>query len=226
MRKEKLVTEKYYHIYNRGVDKRNIFSNLKDVERFMDSIRLFSGELPIGSIRDYFLIPDAKRLEMEDMQKIVSVVQFCLNPNHFHLILKQEIDGGISEFMKRLQGGYTKYFNDKHKRSGSLLQGTFKSSNIEKEGYFELIHPYVMWNNKMHNIPEDKLYLVRSSLEEYKTGKYDLVDKVEAKNLLEMFGGMEKMSAHVREIISILRDCRGKGELKQEALEAFDFHEE
>ncbi len=223
MRKTPLVTGNYYHLYNRGVDKRDIFSDKKDVERFLISMGLFSGKQTIGSIRDFGSNPGAKHL---GEAKLVSIVQYCLNPNHFHLILKQETDGGISEFMKRLQGGYTNYFNERNSRSGSLLQGTFKSSYIEKEGYFELIHPYVMWNDKMHNIPENKLHLVRSSLSEYKTGKYDLVNKMEAENVLDMFGGMEKLSKHAREIISILREGRGKGVLKQEALEAFDFHEE
>ena len=62
---------------------------------------------------------------------LVQIICYCLNPNHYHLLLKEIKDGGISEFMKRVGGGYTWYFNNKHKRSGTLFQGRFKSVHIK-----------------------------------------------------------------------------------------------
>ena len=216
MRKEAFVTGSYYHIYNRGTDKRDIFADQKDVERFLLSMELFSNKIPTRSIQVILRDNSVGVGRLQKDEKLVSVVMYCLNPNHFHFLLKQEIDGGISEFMKRLQGGYTRYFNDNHKRSGVLFQGKFKSVFAEKENYFELLCAYVMWNNKMHNIPQNKLSLIRSSLSEYKNKNFYIVNEKEAEKILEMFSGFEKLSKHAQEIISILREGRNKSEISPE----------
>jgi putative transposase len=64
-------------------------------------------------------------------QKLVEIIAYCLINNHYHLILKQLVDGGISEFMKRIGTGYTGYFNCKYKRSVALFQGKFKSIHVD-----------------------------------------------------------------------------------------------
>ena len=124
MRKHPFISGSYFHVYNRGVDKRDIFMDEKDVERFLLCMKLFSYKDPVGSLelalREQKSFVDVRHLQIsENKKRFVSIVEYCLNPNHFHFILKQEIDGGISEFMKRLQGGYTRYFNDKNRRSGA-----------------------------------------------------------------------------------------------------------
>src|SRR4051812_33091994 len=131
MRKTDLVTGEHYHIYNRGVDKRSIFEDRQDLERFYQSIKEFNSLEPIGSIFE-------NSFEKErNTKKLVDIVCYCLNHNHFHFILRQRSENGISEFMKRL-GGYTWYFNNRHKRSGALFQGVFKSSHIDSDEY--LLH--------------------------------------------------------------------------------------
>src|SRR3989338_11360282 len=122
MNREPFSNSEYYHIYNRGVDKRMIFSDSYDVARFLKSMDLFNTVAPIGSLylQTFDKQPDPKR------KKLVDIVAFCLYPNHYHIILRQRIDRGIPEFMKRLNGGYTLYFNIKTKRGGSLFQGAFK----------------------------------------------------------------------------------------------------
>lgn len=206
MRKHPFVDNSYHHVYNRGTDKRNIFKSKKDIERFLVCMKLFLYSKPVGSVRDAIKLTDFGRLERGE--KIVSIVEYCLNPNHFHLVLKQEAEGGISEFMKRLQGGYTKYFNEKYKRSGVLFQGKFKSSYIEKEGYFELILAYVMWNYKIHNITIDKTSLIYSSEREYEDSNFDIIDEKEGLNLLDMFGDYKKFYKKSDEVISILKSRR------------------
>ena len=149
MRKNPLVTSLYYHIYNRGVDKRDIFMNKADLDRFVLSVKEFNTIDPIGSIKD-LMSSDVQRPERDKLQPLVSIVCYCFNPNHFHFILKQEVDGGISEFFKRLLGGYTKYFNLIHNRSGALFQGRFKSNLIDDDAYFLKIRPYVHLNYLIH----------------------------------------------------------------------------
>src|SRR3989344_1926000 len=123
MRKDPLITGLYYHIYNRGVDKRDIFMNEYDLKRFILSVKEFNTVEPIGSIKDLMLRKNSDvgrpKRPKQNLKQLVSIVCYCFNPNHFHFILKQEIDGGISEFFKRLLGGYTKYFNLIHNISCS-----------------------------------------------------------------------------------------------------------
>src|SRR3989344_438138 len=97
MRKESFAIGEYYHIYNRGVDKRKI-------------------------VQDKF---DSSKIKIH--KPLINIVAYCLNPNHFHMILEQIEDSGISKFMKRLAGGYSWYFNNRYKRSGTLFQGPFKA---------------------------------------------------------------------------------------------------
>lgn len=212
MRNHQFVDKSYYHIYNRGVDKRDVFSDEKDIKRFLLCMNLFNFKTPVGSVqlmsRENSSV-DVKRLQkVFGSEKLVSIVSYCLNPNHFHFILKQEAEGGISEFMKRLQGGYTKYFNEKHARSGSLFQGTFKSVHIDRDEYFKLILAYVTWNYKVHSIPKNKERLIRSSELEYQTKKFFIIEKTEAELVLDIFNGFKNFSKISNEVVDIIKQNR------------------
>lgn len=157
MRKVPFVEGEYYHVCNRGVDKRSIFQDREDLERFFQSIQEFNSIEPIGSI---FENSFDKRKKTD---KLVEIVCYCLNPNHFHFILRQLVENGISEFMRRL-GGYTWYFNNRHKRNGALFQGRFKSSHIDSDSYLRHVSVYVNLNNRFKGEP---YRLSKSSWEEY-----------------------------------------------------------
>ncbi len=204
MRKEPLATGEYYHIYNRGVDKRDIFSTARDLARFKESVKEFNRLDGIGSLRDRN--PEPKGLEIEP---IVAIVALTLNPNHFHFILKQLVDGGIAKYMQKLLGGYTKYFNEKNDRSGSLFQGTFKSKLIDDENYFRKIFPYTNSNYKVHDIPNSKKHLIFSSDKEYDTEDFNFVSKEEGLRILEIFENKNDFNRHCDEIISMIREERG-----------------
>ena len=160
MHKIKFTKDETYHIFNRGVDKRKIFSNQKDLDRFFKSMLAFNCVEPIGSLYEQSFQKDKIK------KPLVQFVAYNLLSNHFHFILKQVVEGGISEFMKRLLGGYTWYFNKKEKRSGSLFQGTFKSKYIDSDGYLLHASVYVNLNDK---IPLGGLTakLTKSSWNEY-----------------------------------------------------------
>ena len=215
MRKDSLVTNLYYHIYNRGVDKRDIFMNKKDLERFILSVREFNTIEPIGSIKEHLIKKDS---DVGRPNPLVSIVCYGFNPNHFHFILKQEVDDGISEFFKRLLGGYTKYFNLTHKRSGALFQGRFKSNLIDKDDYFLKIRPYVHVNYMVHEIPKEKKHLILSSEREYDTNNFVLVSKKEAKEVLDFYGGNENFKKECLNVISFVRAQRGLTSLLEEEL--------
>ena len=214
MRKNPLVTGLYYHIYNRGVDKRDIFMNKADLDRFALSVKEFNTVNPIGSIKDLML--KKKDSDVGRPNLLVSIVCYCFNPNHFHFIVKQEADGGISEFFKRLLGGYTKYFNLMHHRNGALFQGRFKSNLIDDDAYFLKIRPYTHLNYLVHNIPKGKEHLVLSSKKEYDTNNFVLVSEVEAKELLDFYGGNENFKKECLDVISFIREERGLTSLLEE----------
>ncbi|MEK7228286.1 MAG: transposase [Patescibacteria group bacterium] len=134
LRKDPFVTGEYYHIYNRGVDKRVIFKSEKDSKRFVmllyisnsNSEKKFRLDNLINQQRKTF----SEVLLIDKGESLVSVGAWCLMPNHFHIILKQEVDGGITSFMKKLGTAYSMFFNIKYKRQGALFGGPFKSKLI------------------------------------------------------------------------------------------------
>jgi len=165
MRKIKFINGEYYHIFNRGVDKRDIFSDRLDLNRFFQSMNEFNTLHPIGGI---YIASLRKHKQNENLvttpERLVNFICYCLNPNHFHFILRQITDRGIEKFMHRLGLGYTNYFNQKYKRSGSLFQGTFKANHIDSDEYLLYASSYVNLNNKIHRIENG---LFKSSWEEY-----------------------------------------------------------
>lgn len=138
----------------------------EDLNRFFESMNKFNTLQPIGSIRNSRRRGSASAplLGKEESCKLVEFVSYCLNPNHYHLLLRQLVDGGIEKFMHKVGTGYTMYFNTKYERSGSLFQGKFKDTHISSNT--QLLHTsvYVNMNNQFKDkIPE----LSRSSWDEY-----------------------------------------------------------
>jgi len=159
MRKTRFAKGEFYHIYNRGTDKRPIFMDPEDFDRFITSMIEFNALDPIGSL---YLNSFEKSLRRRT-SKLVNIICYCLNPNHFHMLLEEVAEGGISEFMKRM-GGYTKYFNSKYKRNGVLFQGKFKASHVDTNEYLLHVSVYVNLNNRVHKL---RNAFFRSSWEEY-----------------------------------------------------------
>ena len=161
------VTGEYYHIFNRGVDKRDIFVDEYDYSRFLKSLKEFNQIDPVVSL---YIKGRENTVGVRPLQNdaLVEIVAYNLLPNHFHLIIKQLRDGGISEFMKRIGGGYTGYFNHKNKRSGSLFQGKFKAIHVDTNDYLLYLSVYVNGNNIIHKV---KKY--RSSLKNYLDNRTD-----------------------------------------------------
>ncbi len=127
MRKIQFVNGEYYHIFNRGNNKRVIFNDQRDMARFFQGMIEFNSNEPIGSI---FENSFRKDLLGGSTSKLVDFNCYCLNLNHYHYILKQSMDKGIEKFMHRIATGYTMYYNKKHHSNGSLFQGRYKAVHI------------------------------------------------------------------------------------------------
>ena len=171
MRKISFEVGEYYHVYNRGVDKRSIVDDDYDSNRFVQALEEFNDIELIGSIYENSFRKSQLGSLAPKSKKLVNIICYCLNPNHFHLLLKQVATNGISRFMHKLGSGYTNYFNEKYGRSGGLFQGTFKAKHIGTNDYLQYLSAYVNLNNLGHQISGKASRLVRSSWREYIDGE-------------------------------------------------------
>jgi len=166
MRKVPFVVGEYYHIYNRGVDKRVVFTDRFDLQRFIQSMEEFNTIDPIGSIFENRFRKQRNQSLGARSPKLVDFVCYCLNPNHYHFILTPLVENGIEKFMQKLGAGYTIFFNIKYKRTGVLFQGKFKAIHIDSDEYLMYLNVYVNLNNRVHKIPLSSL-TTKSSWNEY-----------------------------------------------------------
>jgi REP element-mobilizing transposase RayT len=132
----------YYHIYNRGVDKRTIFLDSCDKDRFQAMLFLCNSSNPV-IFRDVQGLPFAL---VKRGVPIVAIGAYCLMDNHFHILLKEIEEGGISKFMSKLTTAYSMYFNKKHARTGALFENNFKAKHLNTDEYLKYIFSYIHLN--------------------------------------------------------------------------------
>lgn len=132
----------FYHIYSRGVDKRIIFLSDLDRERFIKLLYLCNSEKPII----YKTIQGRSLDEIDVGKKIVSIGAYCLMDNHFHILIKEIEENGISVFMKKLMTAYSMYFNKKYVRTGALFESEFKAKHLDTDEYLKYILSYIHLN--------------------------------------------------------------------------------
>ncbi len=179
-RKLQFSIGEYYHIYNRGVDKRDVFLTEADRKRFQKLLYLANGEKPY-----VFRLVQGQPLDKIDLgEKRVAIGAYCLMPNHFHLLVREVKEGGITAFMEKLGTGYTMYFNKVGKRTGHLFQGRFKAEHVDRDEYLKYLFAYIHlnpvkliepdWKEQGIQHPEK----VRGYLEQYRFSSYeDLLGK-------------------------------------------------
>lgn len=147
-RKTPFIKNEYYHIYSRGVEKRKIFLIEKDYNRFVALLYIMNQSNQFRM--DNFLQKNQNNLKNIFKEKrdetLVSILGYCLMPNHFHLILYEHKKGGISKFMAKLLTAYSMYFNTKYERSGPLLTRPFRSEHISNESQYMYIFSYIHLN--------------------------------------------------------------------------------
>ena len=151
MRRANLAIGEYYHIYNRGVEKRAIFLDSSDYWRFMAALIGFQGDADLNPVNRFVRLVKQREFNAEIFKEIAGkkyteLNGFCLMPNHFHLMLHEIAEGGISKFMQRSLNSYTKYFNAKYDRSGHLFSGRFQSSHINRDEYLRYLSAYIHLN--------------------------------------------------------------------------------
>jgi REP element-mobilizing transposase RayT len=165
-----LISGEKYHIYNRGVDKRVVFQDSFDYIRFYQSLAFFNTHEPT---QNYKL---AKGNFATDCKKLVKIHAYALLSNHYHILVEQVVDGGISEFIKRVSVGYVGYFNEKYTRSGVLFQGKYKKVLVESDTQYNYLFAYINENHIVHNIGSKREMYHSSSLHYQKLGNSKVIN--------------------------------------------------
>jgi len=154
--KRTFIADGYYHIYNRGALKADIFRDQRDYARFLflllgyQSLSTFSKISRILAKHKISDIQNALTLfKSEDVKKpVVEILSFCLMPNHFHIIVHELQENGVSQFMHKLLNAYGKYFNKKYQRDGHIFQGPYKCKHILDDNQLMYTSAYIHHNPK------------------------------------------------------------------------------
>jgi len=146
-----LVSGEIYHVINRGIASQPIFGDKRDYHRFLETIFYYQNQNPPLRYAKFLTLSVEERNRiLRNLKKKkdfnVEFMSFCLMPNHFHLLLRQVKDGGISKFLSNLTNSYTRYFNTKNQRKGPLFQGKFKAVRIENDNQLLHVTRYIHLN--------------------------------------------------------------------------------
>lgn len=166
MERKHIISEgEYYHLYNRGVEKRNIFLTQEDRNRFKKLLYLANGT-------ESFVYRDIANKRLKDIDRgnpLVAIAAWVLMPNHFHIFVKEITSRGTAAFMEKLCTGYSSYFNKRHDRVGPLFQGRYKSQHVTEDTHLKYLFAYIHLNPLKLIEPEWK---ERSSINLEKAKKY------------------------------------------------------
>lgn len=193
-----------YHIYNCGAGKQRIFETSRDYNKFLEIIAYYRFKQPnrfshiermSASLRqDYF----ERHPETKEKERLL-ILAYCVMPNHFHFLIRTVPEYNPSEFMADIANSYTRYFNTKNERVGSLLQGTFKSKLVRDNGSVINVSRYIHLNpfKSAKTNPNKELRLLDSypysSFRFWRKGEADkIINIAELENWLKLAGGREK----------------------------------
>ena len=142
------MEQNFYHTLNRGVDKRDIFLDKQDYLRFIHDLYELNNEDRVETTsRTFKAAPSITNSADRKKRKIiVDILAFCLMPNHYHLLLSPRIKNGIPLFMQKVNMGYSKYFNQKYEREGTLFQGRYKGILVTDNTHFLHLPFYIHLN--------------------------------------------------------------------------------
>jgi len=146
-----LITEEIYHIVNRGVGQMPIFKNAHDYKRFIKTFQYYQHQnvpIKLSGFLKFSLADRQKNILRLDKTGsfLVKIIAFCLMPNHYHFLLKQSINDGILNFIRLTTNSYSKYFNTKYERKGSMFEGRFRAVRVESEEQLLHLSRYIHLN--------------------------------------------------------------------------------
>ncbi len=132
------VIDEFYHLYSRGVEKRKIFLEAQDYQHFLYLMYVCNTKKSI-TLRDL-------GKSFDRGETIINIGAYCLMPNHFHILVREKVKGGISDYMRKLLTAYVMYFNKKYERTGRLFESVFKSEHVDSDEYLKYLYSYIHLN--------------------------------------------------------------------------------
>ena len=171
-RKVPLFTGGIYHVFNRGIDGRKTFSDELDYRRAVKCIGFYRFGDQFCKLSRFLMLATKKQQQVSEQiqNKLVEVYCYCLMPNHFHLLIKQLVDGGASKYLSDFQNSYTRYHNKRQERVGQLFMNQFKAVQITTDEQLMHVSRYIHLNphtgSVVDNLKELRQY-PWSSLREY-----------------------------------------------------------
>lgn len=178
-----LVKEQIYHVFNRGIDHRPTYTCKREYQRALETIKYYRYSSPPVKLAVYFgLGVDARDKIIRRLQtckQLVTFLSYCFMPNHFHFLLKQETEDGISKFMSNFQNSYTRYFNIFHERKGPLFLDQFKAVRVETDDQLLHLSRYILLNPYSSCVVKSFLDVETypwSSIKEYFGGRKDFCE--------------------------------------------------
>ncbi len=146
-REEKPVVGEYYHVFNRGVEKRSVFSDARDYQRFTEIARYYlDSDPPISFSQRARMAPEIQHRVLDYSEGLVEVVCYCLMPNHFHFLVRVVKDQGLETWVRRMINSYTRSFNTRSTRVGSLFQGPYKIVHVSSNEQLLHLSRYIHLN--------------------------------------------------------------------------------
>lgn len=166
-RKIPLVTGDYYHVYNRSVFGVPLFKREREAKNFIKALIYYTLTKPPRRLS----FEKRYRQNIKDFDnRLVSILAYCVMPNHFHLLLKQEAEQGISKYMQRLTLSFVRYYNTLHKQKGPLFESKFKAVHIESENQLLHVSRYIHLNPSSAELVEDPIKYSYSTFAYYVHG--------------------------------------------------------
>jgi len=193
--------DSYYHVYNRGVEKRIIFIDEQDHRLFLSILKRH-----LGAERQ----KDLNRRAYENYSDRLELLAFCLMPNHFHLMFYIVSDPtAITELIRKVSGAYTNYFNKKYKRVGHLFQGVYKASHITDDSYLQHISRYIHLNPcdyKQYPFSSYRFYTGEFTADWLKPGKVLAIFNDNAKDYARFVSDYEEQKEMLEDLKPMLAD--------------------
>ncbi|HBB56447.1 TPA: hypothetical protein DEW47_01995 [Patescibacteria group bacterium] len=178
--------DEFYHIYARGNDKRRVFLDTRDYYRLL-SLFYLGNSKEIIHLSDHAGKSLNELLDIEIKDTLVDIGAYCLMPNHFHLLIKEREECGISKFMQKIMTGYTMYFNKKYEKTGSLFSSRFKAIHINEDNHLKHLLSYIHLNPVKITEPNWK---ENGILNKIKTGKF--LDSYHYSSYLDYCSGIKR----------------------------------
>lgn len=144
-RQTEFAVDEWYHCYTRSIDKQVVFKDVDDYNRFLESLYLCNGSRTL--LRGALYRPSHEHLlSLKRGEPLVAIGAYCLMPNHFHLLLRQIAEGGISTFMQKMGTSFSMYYNLKYEHVGNVFIKPFRAKHVGQDDYFQRVIQYIHLN--------------------------------------------------------------------------------